>query len=157
MSEHYEEIIAGESTWRFGPGARHEQVCERLHLRMLACLTNLPTTRLLAPRALVELSSGNLLRPDLTLVTSANSKPWLIAEVIDSHDHRTDTVVKKSIYEELRLPRLWMVDPRYDNVEIYHASPYGLSLKQILAGRDVLTEKLLPGFEISLVELFSET
>jgi Uma2 family endonuclease len=90
------------------------------------------------------------------LLTAATSKPWLVAEVIDSHDHRTDTVVKKSIYEELRLPRLWMVDPRYDNVEIYHASAYGLALKHILAGRDLLTEKLLPGFEISLAELFSE-
>src|SRR5262249_49861093 len=126
-------------------------------LRMLACLTNLATTRMLAPRTLVELSAGNLLRPDLTLITAATSKPWLIAEVIDSHDHRTDTVVKKSIYEELRLPRLWMVHPRYDNVEIYHASTYGLALKQILAGRDLLTEKLLPGFEMSLAELFAET
>src|SRR5262249_55423213 len=123
----------------------------------MACLTELTTTRLLAPRTLVEFSSGHLLRPDLTLLTSANNKPWLVAEVIDSHDHHTDTVVKKSIYEELRLPRLWMLDPRYDNVEIYHASPYGLSLKQILASRDVLEEKLLPGFAISLSELFAES
>src|SRR5262249_15351642 len=75
MSEHYEEIIAGESTWRSGPGARHEQVCERLHLRVLAGLTNLSPARLLAPRTLVELAPGHLLRPDLTLVTTATDKP----------------------------------------------------------------------------------
>jgi Uma2 family endonuclease len=58
------------------------------------------------------------------------------------------------IYEETRLPRLWMVDPRYDNVEVYHGTPYGLSLRQMLAGREVLSEKLLPEFEISMSDLF---
>jgi hypothetical protein len=37
---------------------------------------------------------------------------------------------------------------------VYHASPYGLSLKDILAGRDVLTEKLLPEFQVSMSDLF---
>ena len=52
---------------------------------------------------------------------------------------------KKTIYEELRLPRVWMVDPRYDNVEVYHGTQYGLTLKRVLAVRELLTEALLPG------------
>ena len=47
-----------------------------------------------------------------------------------------------------------MVDPRYDNVEVYHAGTYGLVLKEILANREVLTEKLLPEFQITIAELF---
>ena len=54
----------------------------------------------------------------------------------------------------MRLPRLWMVDPRYDNVEVYHATAYGLVLKEILALRDVLTEKSLPEFQVTIVDLF---
>jgi Uma2 family endonuclease len=77
-----------------------------------------------------------------------------VAEIISSEDHRTDTVVKKQIYEDLNLPRLWVIDPRYDNVEVYHGSPHGMSLKHILAGREVLTENLLPGFQLSVAELF---
>ena len=65
-------------------------------------------------------------------------------------------MVKKQIYEDLRIPRLWMIDPRYDNVEVYHASPYGLSLKGILAGNDLLTERLLPEFQVSMRDLFAE-
>ena len=38
-----------------------------------------------------------------------------------------------------------MIDPRYDNVEVYHSNEYGLILKGILAGHELLTEKLLPG------------
>jgi Uma2 family endonuclease len=90
----------------------------------------------------------------LALVTAANGRLWLAAEVVSSEDHAPDTVVKKQIYEEVRLPRLWMIDPRYNNVEVYHATPYGLRLKGILAGQEVLTERLLPEFQITLTELF---
>ena len=47
-----------------------------------------------------------------------------------------------------------MIDPRYDNVEIYQASQYGLVLKSILAGSEILSDKLLPEFEITMTELF---
>jgi len=77
-------------------------------------------------------------------VTVATNKLWLAAEIVSSDDHAPDTVLKKQLYEELRLPRLWMIDPRYDNVEIYHASTYGMVLKSILAGGELLEEKLLP-------------
>ena len=60
--------------------------------------------------------------------------------------------MKKEIYEQIKLPRLWMIDPRYDNVEVYHATEYGLVLKAILAGREILTEQLLPEFELTLSE-----
>ena len=59
------------------------------------------------------------------------------------------------MYEELKLPRLWMIDPRYDNIEVYHGTPYGISLKKILAGREVLAEALLPGFQMGVHELFA--
>jgi Uma2 family endonuclease len=48
-----------------------------------------------------------------------------------------------------------MIDPRYDNVEIYHASQYGLVLKDMLSNRQTLTEKLLPELQLSVSELFS--
>ena len=95
-----------------------------------------------------------MVRPDLALVTAATGKLWLAAEVISSDDHRTDTVVKKQVYEALNIPRLWMIDPRYDNVEVYHGTQYGLMLKGILAGREVLTEQLLPAFQLIITELF---
>ncbi len=155
MSDPYEEIVAGETVLRFPPGARHEAVCARLHERVAACLGAAAATRLLPRRAIVLLEPGTLLRPDLTLVTVATGKPWLIAEVVDSVDHGTDTVTKKNVYEDHRLPRLWMVDQRFDNVEVYHGSQYGLSLRHILAGRERLTEPLLPGFDLAMPDLFT--
>ena len=96
-----------------------------------------------------------MIRPDLALVTVATGKFWLAAEIINSEDHRPDTVLKKSIYEDFNVPRLWVIDPRYDNIETYHGTPYGLALRGILAARESLREPLLPEFELVVAELFA--
>jgi Uma2 family endonuclease len=155
MSEPYEETIGGERTLRLPPGPRHELICGRLYAALQAGAANFSGAKLLAIRSPVTLDSGNELRPDIALLTAANDKLWLAVEVVSSDDHRADTVFKKEIYEAARVPRLWMVDPRYDNIEVYFATQYGLRLQEILATRDVLTEKLLPEFQISLPDLFA--
>ena len=155
MSEPYEELLNGELNLRIGPGQRHERICARLHETVLASVANYPSTRLLSPRSKVELNQYHAVRPDLALVTTANNRVFLAVEIVSSDDHRVDTVVKKQIYEDVKLPRLWMVDPRYDNVEVYHSTQYGLVLKNILAGNDVLNEQLLPEFQLTIRELFT--
>jgi len=155
MSDPYEEIVNGERLLRLPPRPRHEAILGRLHQRVADALAALTSTRLLGIRTRIELNPQNQFRPDLALITAASDKLWLVAEVVSSDDHHADTVDKKAIYEELKLPRLWMVDPRYDNVEVYHGTPYGLTLKKVLAGRDLLTEGLLPGFQYPIHELFA--
>jgi Uma2 family endonuclease len=157
MSEPYEEMILGERTLRLPPGPRHELICGRLHAALQASVANFAGAKLLAIRSNITLSAGNELRPDIALITAANEKLWLAVEVVSSEDHKADTVYKKDAYEAARVPRLWMVDPRYNNIEVYFATPYGLRLQEILATRDVLTEKLLPEFQISVPDLFAAT
>lgn len=155
MSDPYDEVLNGEPHLRIGPGERHERICTLLHETVQASVANFSGTRLLAPRTSFQLSSQHTVRPDLALVTTANNRLWLAVEIVSSDDHRVDTVVKKQIYEDMKVPRLWMVDPRYDNVEVYHAMQYGLVLKGILAGEQILNEPLLPEFQISIRELFA--
>jgi Uma2 family endonuclease len=155
MSVIYEEIVHGESIIRSAPGKRHEQICTLLHARISAGLPATSPARILSPRSVVQLSAGVMLRPDLALVAAATGKIWLAAEIVDSHDHRPDTVLKKGLYEDYNLARLWMIDPRYNNVELYHGTTYGLALKGILAGRECLQEALLPDFALTVDELFA--
>jgi len=155
MSRPYEEILSGETYPRSAPDPRHEAICDRLHAVLTASVSNVPSTQLLAPRTKVQVARNTALRPDLSLVTTASGKLFLAVEIVCREDHRADTVVKKEIYEQIRVPRLWMVDPRYDNVEIYHSTEFGLQLKGILAGSEVLSEKLLPEFQIVIKELFA--
>ena len=122
---------------------------------MAVGVNGLATTQLLAPRTPVQVSRITTLCPDLALVTAASGKLFLAVEIVSREDHHADTVLKKEFYEKIRVPRLWMVDPRYDNVEIYHSFDFGLKLHGILAGREVLAEKLIPQFQIAVAELFA--
>lgn len=155
MSLPYEEILEGASLPRSAPGVRHELICERLHAAMAASVANLGNTQLLAPRTKIQVSRSTTICPDLALITTATGKLWLAVEIVHTGDHHTDTVIKKEIYENVRVPRLWMIDPRYDNVEIYHSTEFGLALKGILAGSEVLSEKLVPEFQFVIAELFA--
>lgn len=155
MTEPYDELLNGEPHLRIGPGDRHERICARLHETVRASVANFAGTRLLAVRANVQLNSQQKVRPDLALVTTANHRLWLAVEIVSPDDHRVDTVIKKQIYEDAKVPRLWMIDPRYDNVEVYHSTEYGLVLKGILAGEEILNEPLLPEFQISIRALFA--
>ena len=155
MSLDYEEIIEGVSVLRRASAGRHEEVCEALHAAFAVALAGSAVARLLEPRSIVQLSPGSLLRPDLALVTVATGKLWLAAEIVSSTDHRWDTVTKKELYEAAAVPRLWMVDLRYDNVEVYHGSPHGLALQHIHAGREGLVERLLPALNLTVTELFA--
>ena len=155
MPEPYEEILDGVTLPRSAPGDRHEQICHRLHREMAASVAGLATTQLLPPRSKVQVLRGTTICPDLALVTAASGKLFLAVEIVDRADHHADTVVKKELYEKIRVPRLWMVDPRYDNIEIYHCTEFGLALQTILAGSELLTERLVPQFEITVTELFA--
>jgi Uma2 family endonuclease len=154
MPEPYEEILEGASLPRSAPGERHEQICRRVHGKMTASLTGLTIASLLAPRTKVQVLRTTLICPDLAILTTATQKLFLAVEIISREDHQSDTVLKKDLYEKIRIPRLWIIDPRYDNVEIYHSNQFGLSLQGILAGREVLREKLIPQFEMTVLEVF---
>jgi len=151
----YEEILDGETLPRSAPGERHEKILERLHREMAASINGIASTQLLPPRSKIQISRTSMLCPDLALVMTATGKLFLAIEIVSRDDHRADTVTKKEIYEQIRVPRLWMVDPRYDNVEIYHSFEFGLQLKGILAGSEVLSEKLIPQFQMAVAELFT--
>jgi Uma2 family endonuclease len=155
MSRPYEEILEGASLPRSAPDARHEMICSRLHTAMTASVANVRSTQLLVPRTKIQVSRTTLICPDLALVTVATGKLFLAVEIVSRGDHQADTVVKKEVYEKIHVPRLWMIDPRYDNVEIYHSMEFGLALKSILAGSEVLSEKLIPEFQFVIAELFA--
>jgi Uma2 family endonuclease len=155
MSRPYEEILEGSTLPRSAPDVRHEMICARLHNAMAASVANLSATQLLAPRTKIPVARSTTICPDLALVTVATGKMILAVEIVNRGDQHFDTVVKKEVYEKIRVPRLWMVDPRYDNVEIYHSMEFGLALKGILAGSEILSEKLIPEFQIVIAELFA--
>ncbi|MBI1842208.1 MAG: Uma2 family endonuclease [Verrucomicrobia bacterium] len=155
MDEPYEELIDGEWVLRLPPRSSHESICLALHRMLGQTIHAASPSRLLEARSRVVISDRDHFRPDLALVTAASDKLWLAVEIINPEDHYADTVLKKDVYERIKIPRLWIVDPRYENVEVYHATDYGLSLRETLMVKETLVEPLLPDFSLSLQSLFS--
>lgn len=160
MSDAYEEVIQGETLDRRAPGGPHELLVGRLHALVSRNLPANSTLQLLPPRASLQLADDCILRPDLTLIRQDPAVPgspglYLVAEVLLPGDHHVDTVVKKQLWPKIRLPRLWMVDPRYLNVEVYGLGEYGFTLVDILAHHHPLTDPHLPGLGCTMDELFA--
>ena len=164
MTEGYEEVIDGEVQLRRAPSAEHERLVARIHRLVADTLSPNSALRLLPPRSGLRLAESVTLRPDLALVRvpaetgeeEATPQLYLVAEVLHPGDHHLDTVVKKQLWSDLRLPRLWMVDPRYLNVEVYGCGEYGFTLLHILANRDRLTDPYLTGLACPMGELFAD-
>ena len=125
MSRPYEEILSGEiaAALRAGRAARSDL---RTPARVDDGQRGESSGHAIAGAAHPSpVSRSTTICPDLALVTVATGKLWLAVEIISRDDHQADTVIKKQLYEDIRVPRLWMVDPRYDNVEIYHMHRMG--------------------------------
>jgi Uma2 family endonuclease len=154
MASVYEEVYHGEALLRFPPGRQHEMVCDRLHQRVAEQLPLNSSLKLLPRRSRVLAGLSTALRPDLAIVRKADERLWLAAEVINPKDHQVDTVIKKSVYQEIALPRLWMIDPRYENIEVYRNCAFGLRLELILSGQESLCEPHFSSLAIPVKELF---
>jgi Uma2 family endonuclease len=160
MSEAYEELLQGEAVHRRPPSSEHELLVTRLHGLVARAVPLNSALRLLPPRTELLLEEHSVLRPDLTVVRTDAAETgigqlYLVAEVLLPGDHHVDTVIKKQLWADVRLPRLWMVDPRYLNVEVYGCGEYGFTLLDILAHHHPLTDPHLPGLSCSMDELFA--
>jgi Uma2 family endonuclease len=156
MPQAYEELFDGEAHLRLAPAAPHELLCNRLHAWVRAALPPGSPFRLPPRRTPFDLSPGSRVSPDLALTHADDGRLYLAVEIVQPGDHNRDTVVKKQLYMDVRLPRLWIVDSRYHNVEIYGTGEFGFRLETILANHHPLTDAKLPGFSRTMDELFAK-
>lgn len=153
MVEPYEEIVGGEVWLRSPPSQKHEEVLQRLYALVENAVRGHKGLELLPPRSVLQIEAGTLLRPDL-IVQDQQGHVVLVAEVIYPGDHKTDTVVKKAIYEESSIERLWMIDLRYECIEVYERTPYGLAFRNSFAGMERVEDARWPQLSFYAAELF---
>lgn len=155
MPDPYQELIDGESFLRGPLNAPHELICDRLHAWVARHLPVNSVLKLLPRRSSVALRPGTDICPDLALVRRDNNDLYLAAEVLQPGDHHPDTVLKKQVYSDCRSPRLWIVDSRYQNVELYGTGPAGFRLERILASHEALTDAALSGASHPVADIFA--
>lgn len=155
MTDPYAELIEGKEFIRGPINGPHELLCDRLHAWVKNYLPANSTLQLLSRRAPVKLHADTEIRPDLTLTRRNDSRLYLAVEVLQQSDRYPDTVLKKQLLANLRVPRLWIVDPRYQTIEIYVSNGGHFRLEHMLGCDDWLTDIALSGARYSLDEFFA--
>jgi Uma2 family endonuclease len=114
----------------------------------------------------VRLWPGKFREPDLVFMAADHAQrihdeywevPDLVAEVISESNPNLDRVRKKEEYARAGIPEYWLVDPYEKRVEVYRLEGETYQVHAELEVGDELTSPQLPGFALSLAELFAET
>jgi Uma2 family endonuclease len=162
------ELIDGEHVVTPAPTSRHQSIV----MCLAAALYNYAVPRRLAkvlpaPTDVI-LSPHDVVQPDILLVAvdrleivrnRVEGPPDLAIEVLSPSSRRTDEVLKRRAYEHWGTRELWVVDPDVERVRVYRVEGEGrFSRARELSAEhgDALETPLLPGFSITLVELFAD-
>ncbi len=157
------EIIDGELYVNPAPNMRHQTVSMNLTLALGAFVRAHRIGYLYYAPCDVVLSQLDVVQPDIMfisaareeLLTSANVQgaPDLVIEILSPSTRRLDLQLKRKRYDLFGVDEYWIVDPENETVAIHRRG--GESLEAISV-TDPIESPLLPGFHISLAEIFAE-
>lgn len=162
------EIIDGEHYVTPSPNIRHQRLVGRLHTAFVLYLRDNPNAgeAFLAPLDVV-FTHFDVVEPDLLFVTAdqidiitekhIRGTPAIVIEILSPGTRKVDEKVKYRLFERTGVQEYWVVDPELDLVKVYRRQQDG-SFPRVAelnaeAG-DTLATPLLPGFAVSLAELF---
>jgi Uma2 family endonuclease len=164
------ELIDGVHYVTPSPRFTHQEIVGRLHLAIGNFLaTRRHLGRIILARFDVVLSDYDVVEPDLlflagdqqSILTEANVQgpPALVVEVLSPSTRRRDEGIKKRLFDQKGVREYWLVDPKNCRVSICRRLADGsfpiVSTLSAAADEQIETP-LLPGFELSMSELFAE-
>ncbi len=138
------EIIGGALVVTPAPHYGHQRASVRLAAILLAAET--AETRALNAPFDWRLPDGGLVEPDLLVIRQADidpkgplhasATPLLVVEILSPSNPQLDLVVKRDLYEGLRVPAYWIVDPERPSVLALRLTGGVYSIEAEVAGDD---------------------
>lgn len=164
------ELIDGVHYVTPSPKFSHQEIVGRLHLAIGNFLaTRRRLGRIILARFDVVLSDYDVVEPDLlflagdqqSILTEANVQgaPALVVEVLSPSTRRRDEGIKRRLFDQKGVREYWLVDPKNCRVSVCRRAEDGSFpvVSTLSAAADEhLHTNLLPGFELSISELFAE-
>jgi Uma2 family endonuclease len=164
------EIIDGVHYVTPCPSLRHQDLVGRLHLALGNHLAAHPGIgRVFLSPLDVVFTIHDIVEPDLLFVASDQPEimtekniqgaPAIVVEVVSKTTRRRDERIKKELFDRGGVREYWIVDPDRRHVIVYQRNLSGFDARTPIAAADngVLTSPLLPGFSLSVPELFKPT
>ena len=144
------------------PTDKHQVISRFLLLAFLPFIQNLGGTILYAPLRL-QIREGKYREPDLLLVRDADDPRrqnayWLgadlVVEIVSPDDPERDIRVKRREYAQARIPEYWIVNPQDETVTVLRLAGNRYVEHGIYRRGGTATSALLPGFGLSISDLF---
>jgi len=161
------ELIDGEHSVTPAPVRRHQKLSMRLGVALATWLREHPVGEVYAAPLDVILSDIDVVEPDLLFVSNERSQilgtwihgaPDLVIEILSPSTRRVDEITKRRLYERVGVREYWIVDDEIEVVKAYRRQEDGTFPRQADRLREEghsLDTLLLPGFSLSLSELFA--
>ena len=160
------EIIDGDHYVTPAPRTKHQRISANLTVALASFVKHRGMGLLLAAPCDVILSDDNVVQPDLLFTSTARANivtednirgaPDLVVEIISETTRKKDEVTKRKLYERFGVQEYWVVDPELETVKIFRRTQQGYdrAIELSKEANDILTTKLLAGFNFALNEIF---
>jgi Uma2 family endonuclease len=157
------EIVDGEMLVSPSPKFWHQLVSGRIAAALFRYLAEHPIGLLLLAPLDVIFGEVDVLEPDLMLVLNEHRSilqdwvrgaPDLVVEVLSPTTAANDRGPKLKAYARFGVPECWIADPDAKTIEVYRLGRQTYKMAQVFGEYEALTSILLPGFTLSVAEVF---
>jgi Uma2 family endonuclease len=161
------EIIDGVHYVTAAPSLRHQDLVGRLHLALGNHLAAHPDVgRVFLSPLDVVFTLHDIVEPDLlfvagdqtSIMTERNIQgaPAIVVEVVSKSTRSRDERIKRELFDRGGVREYWLVDPDRRGIAVHRREGSRLDARTWLSAAEhaVLTTPLIPGFSLSVSELF---
>lgn len=158
------ELIRGEVHLTPAPNTKHQFVVHNLDMSLGAYVHKNKLGEIWEAPLDVRITEDTALQPDLIFVASTRAEiireefiagtPDLVVEVLSASTAAHDRATKLPLYAEAGVKEVWLIDPQAKTVEVLKLQGKKYLVDATLAGDQVLTSNLFPGWQLPLTELF---
>jgi Uma2 family endonuclease len=158
------ELISGEVHLTPAPNTKHQFVVHNLDISLSPYVQKNKLGEVWEAPLDVQLAEDTALQPDLVFVANRRAEivreefiagaPDLVVEVLSASTAVHDRATKLPIYAEAGVPEVWLLDSQAKTVEVLKLQGKKYLVDATLAGDQVLTSNLFPGWQLPLRDLF---
>jgi Uma2 family endonuclease len=158
------ELLRGEVHVTPAPATRHQAIVQNLAMSLGSYVVKHNLGEVYTAPLDVRLAEDTALQPDLIFISNARTEiiqenwiagaPDLVVEVLSPSTAAHDRATKLPLYAEAGVPEVWLIDSQAKTVEVLKLQGKKYFVDATLAGDQVLTSDLLPGWQLPLRDLF---
>jgi Uma2 family endonuclease len=163
------EIIDGEHYVTPSPNTKHQTISMNVSVALALYLKQHPIGRVFAAPFDVAFSDLDVVEPDILYISReragvltdqhVHGAPDLAVEIVSPGTRKTDEITKRKLYERFGVQEYWVVDPELDAIKVYRRTDDRFARVAELSAEagDSLNSPLLPGFAVTLTEIFASS